>query len=93
MLPSVAAMKSVTRQILLYTVALVTLSWLLVPVAHFGPLYASLAAILGILFVRRALALRRNPSPEQAMKLFSYSITYLAALFLSMGIDALVRHP
>jgi heme O synthase-like polyprenyltransferase len=35
----------------------------------------------------------RDPSPRRAMKLFGFSITYLAVLFVSMGADALIRHP
>jgi len=93
MLPSVVGMRSVTRQILLYTLALVTLSLVLAPVAHFGLLYRSVAVVLGIGFVLQALALWRDPSSRRAMKLFGYSIIYLALLFVSMGADALVRHP
>ena len=61
MLPSVVNMRSVTRQILLYSLALFALSLLLAPVAHLGPIYLCLAALLGIGFVGQALALRRDP--------------------------------
>jgi len=92
MLPSVVGMRSVTHQILLYTLALFALSLLLAPVAHLGPLYLCVAILLGIGFVGQALALRRDPSARRAMKLFAYSITYLGTLFVSMGVDALIRH-
>ncbi len=93
MLPSVVNMRSVTRQILLYSLALFALSLLLAPVAHLGPIYLCLAALLGIGFVGQAVALRRDPSSARAMKLFGYSIVYLGALFVSMGVDAFIRHP
>ncbi len=41
----------------------------------------------------KTLALRANPSHKRAMKLFSFSITYLALLFVAMGVTAIVRHP
>ena len=93
MLPSVVKMRSVTRQILLYSLALFALSLLLAPVAHLGPIYLCLAALLGIGFVGQALALRRDPSSARAMKLFGYSIVYLGTLFVSMGVDVIIRHP
>jgi heme o synthase len=93
MLPSVVNMRSVTRQILLYALALFALSLLLAPVAHLGPLYLCLATLLGIGFIGEALVLRRDPSFRRAMKLFGYSIVYLGALFVSMGVDAVIRHP
>jgi heme o synthase len=93
MLPSVVEMRSVTRQILIYTLALVALSLVLAPVAHLGLLYRCTAVLLGIGFVLQALALWRDPTSRRAMKLFGYSITYLAGLFISMGVDALIRHP
>ncbi len=43
MLPSVADMGKVTRQILYYTVALVALSFVLVPTAHLGLVYTRLS--------------------------------------------------
>jgi heme o synthase len=93
MLPSVVDMRSVTRQIFLYTLALVALSLVMAPVAHLGLLYRSAAVLLGLGFILQALALWRDPSPRRAMKLFGYSITYLAVLFVAMGADALIRHP
>jgi protoheme IX farnesyltransferase len=92
MLPSVADMGKVTRQILYYTVALVLLSFALVPTAHLGLIYAVVAAGFGTAFIVRAAGLWRDPRPARAMKLFGFSITYLTVLFLAMGIDA-VAHP
>ncbi len=93
MLPSVASTAQVTRQILGYTVALWALSLLLVPVAHMGLLYLVVAAVGGGAFTYRAVTLHRSPSPKGAMGLFGFSITYLAVLFVAMGVDAAVRHP
>jgi len=92
MLPSIADMSEVTRQILYYTVALVALSFVLIPAAHLGVVYGAVAAGLGAAFIAKAVRLLRDPSPGRAMKLFGFSITYLTLVFLAMGVDAIV-HP
>jgi protoheme IX farnesyltransferase len=92
MLPSVADMAKVTRQIFCYTVALVALSFALIPTAHLGPVYDAVAAVFGAAFIVRAGGLWRDPRPGRAMKLFGFSITYLTVMFLAMGVDAIV-HP
>jgi protoheme IX farnesyltransferase len=92
MLPSIADMPKVTRQILCYTVALVALSFVLVPVAHLGAVYAAAAGVFGAAFLYYAVRLRRAPGPGCAMKLFGFSITYLTVVFVAMGVDAVV-HP
>ncbi|MGO9584140.1 MAG: heme o synthase [Acidimicrobiales bacterium] len=92
MLPSIANMTKVTRQILCYTLALVALSLVLMPIAHFGLIYAATAIVLGGAFVLYAVGLWRDPTPGRAMKLFGFSITYLTGLFVAMGVDA-IAHP
>jgi protoheme IX farnesyltransferase len=93
MLPVVADLSSVIRQIIYYTIALWALSIVLVPVAHMGLLYLIVAVLSGGLFFFRALTLRRDATPKAAMRLFGYSISYLSVLFIAMGADALIRHP
>jgi len=91
MLPSIADLRTVTRRIMGYVVALWALSLVLVPVAHLNLGYAGVAAVAGGAFFVYAVALRRDPSPRRAMKLFGFSITYLTALFVAMGVDAVIR--
>jgi protoheme IX farnesyltransferase len=91
MLPSIADLRTVTRRITAYVVAVWVVSLLLVPVAHLNIGYGAVAFVAGGAFFVYAVALMRNPSPRQAMKLFGFSITYLTALFVAMGIDAIVR--
>ena len=91
MLPSIADLPTVTRRITAYVVAVWVVSLLLAPVAHLNIGYAAVAFVAGGAFFVYAVALMRNPSPRQAMKLFGFSITYLTALFVAMGIDAIVR--
>jgi protoheme IX farnesyltransferase len=92
MLPVVATPNETIRSMYLYTVALVTASLVLVPVADLGPIYWVLAALLGGGFLWGVDVLRRQPTPRVSMRLFSYSISYITLLFGAMTADVLVRH-
>jgi protoheme IX farnesyltransferase len=97
MLPVVASMKRTTREIVLYTVALVAVSLLFGPVAHLGPIYMVAAGTLGAGFLFMTTRLWRlartdRATGKEAMRVFSYSITYLTVLFVSMAGDVLVTN-
>lgn len=91
MLPSVATPKRTAREIVIYTVVLWISTLVLAPVAHLGMIYIGAALLLGGGFFGYAVVLYKNCSPKVAMRVFSYSITYLTLLFIAMGIDILVR--
>jgi len=96
MLPVVASPVRTTREILLYSVALVAATLVLVPVAHMGWLYLGAAIALGAIFVGMAFRLwrlARNDlaTTKEAMRLFGYSITYLTLLFCAMAGDVFVQ--
>ncbi len=90
MLPSVAEARAVGRQSLAYTVALVAVSLVLAPVAGLGALYLVAAVASGVLFTWYAVAMLREPSAKTSIRLFSFSITYVAVLFGAMALDRLV---
>lgn len=92
MLPSVATFQRTAREILIYTVALVAVTLALGPLAHLGLVYDGSALVLGVGFIYYAQKLRSTQSPKVAMRVFSYSITYLTLLFLAMAVDTLVYH-
>jgi heme o synthase len=97
MLPVVASMVRTTREIVLYTVALVAVSLLFGPVAHLGLIYMVAAGALGagFLFVTTRLwrlARTDRATGKEAMRVFSYSITYLTVLFVAMAGDVLVTN-
>jgi protoheme IX farnesyltransferase len=97
MLPVVATMKRTTREIVLYTVALVAVSLLFGPVAHIGLIYMVSAAVLGAGFLFMTvrlwnLARTDRATGKEAMRVFSYSITYLTVLFVAMAGDVLVTN-
>jgi protoheme IX farnesyltransferase len=97
MLPVVASMKRTTREIVLYTVVLVAISLLFGPVAHLGLIYMISAAVLGGGFLYMTahlwnLARTDRATGREAMRVFSYSITYLTVLFVAMAGDVLITN-
>lgn len=93
MLPVVKPAAFVTASILRYSVAMVAVSLVLVPVAPMSVFYAVVAIVLGAAFILGAFRLdraARRGDPElltRAMRLFHGSITYLALLFLAVAVD------
>jgi protoheme IX farnesyltransferase len=97
MLPVVASMRRTTREIVLYTGALVIASLLFGPVAHLGWIYMVTATLLGAGFLYMTtrlwhLAQDGRATGREAMKVFSYSITYLTVLFVAMAGDVLITN-
>jgi protoheme IX farnesyltransferase len=90
MLPVVREQGAVTAQIFAYAVVLVVSTLVLSPVGGMGIVYAVSAAALGGGFIYRAVRLRLAPGAGAAVKLFRYSITYLALLFAAIAVDRLI---
>jgi protoheme IX farnesyltransferase len=95
MLPVVKGIAETSRQIGLYTVLLVALTLVFAVVADMGLIYTGAAIALGAVFLWRAWALyRQGTAPEQstaqAVRLYRWSITYLALLFAAVAVDTLV---
>jgi protoheme IX farnesyltransferase len=94
MLPVVRGEAESARQIVLYSIALIAVSLLLLPAAGMGWIYLAAAVILGGLFLRLALRLRADAANGRAaIRLFRYSISYLTLLFVAVAVDTLVRLP
>ena len=90
MLPVVRGEHETARSIVLYSFALVGVTLLPVLGRTLGPLYLASAAVLGVAFIALALALQRHTTPARARRLFSYSLAYLALLFVAMAVDPIV---
>ncbi len=91
MLPVVASLSRVAREIIGYSWAMVATSVLLVPAAHMTWFYTGAAVLLGAAFLWEAHGLlrrvRRGDLDVRPMRLFHGSISYLALLFLAVAID------
>ena len=94
MLPVVTDTRSVTRSIVVYSWVMVLTSLVLIPVAPMGVVYTVSALVLGAVFLLEAHLLRRRALSGAAdvrpMRLFHWSITYLALLFLAVAIDPFI---
>jgi protoheme IX farnesyltransferase len=88
MLPGTRGDAETTRQIVVYSVALVAFT--LVVGIWLGPLYTVAAAALGAYFLFLAHRLRVDASKRNAVVLFHYSLAYLALLFVAAAVDPLV---
>ncbi len=92
MLPVVATPETVARRVVAYSWAMVLTSVLLA-FDRTGAIYAVAAVVLGAVFLREAHGLEakvRRGVDVNPMRLFHFSITYLALLFLAVAVDQLV---
>ena len=89
MLPVVVGVEATTRKMLLYTALMVGITLLLVPVAGMGWIYLLAAIGLGAWFLWDSWRVYLHP--DEAMRLFTTSTVYLAALFASVMLDVLIR--
>ncbi len=89
MLPVVAGGDETKRQVLLYSIGMVAVSFLLAAWGA-GIIYLVSAAVLGGVFLHFALRLWREGSAKASVALFRYSIIYLALLFGAIAVDSLV---
>ena len=90
MLPVARGDRETARQIVLYTAVLIVVTLVPVALGVFGVAYGVAAAVLGAIFAWYALELRRTMERVAAVRLFHYSLLYLALLFVAMAIDPLV---
>ncbi len=94
MLPVVRGEAETARQIVLYTLVLVSVSLLLFPAARMGLIYLVAALVLGAGFVWYSLRVLRDASDAKAaIRLFRFSISYLTLLFAAVAADSLLRLP
>ncbi len=77
-------------QVLRYSVLLVLVTLLLGPAGNLSWIYLGSAAASGILFVALAVQLWRKPADTSPMRLFTYSLIYLAIIFVAMGADSIL---
>lgn len=87
MLPVVMGEKETRRQIVLYTLLMIAITVMMVPLRLMGFLYLAAAILLNAKFLWDAIKLYRQPSNQAALSLYKYSLLYLALLFVAMAVD------
>jgi heme o synthase len=93
MLPVTHGVPETTRHIALYSLLMVALTLAFFAVARMGLLFLAGSLLLGGLFVLQALAMARDGTDQRAVRLYRYSITYLAGLFALIVLDVAVFVP
>ena len=84
MLPVVAGPAETRRQILIYTLLLVPLTFAPVALGTVGLVYGAVAAIAGAYFTWLAVQIVRTASDRAAKRMFGFSILYLFVLFAAL---------
>jgi heme o synthase len=87
MLPVVRGERETRRQILLYSVLLYAVTQLPFCAGAFGATYLVASVLLGAAFIYGAVRLTRRPERRNALRLYLFSLGYLAALFAAMVAD------
>ncbi len=91
MFPVVHGPELTTRRIAAYATITVALTFAMTLTSSVGRVYAVAVFALGAVFVTRAFALVREPSPKRAIQFFGWSNVYLMLVFVAVAVDALVR--
>jgi len=87
MMPVVRGERETRRQILLYTLLLYAVTQLPFCAGEFGGIYLAASMLLGLAFVGGAVALYRRADRRTALRLYLFSLAYLALLFGAMVAD------
>jgi len=95
MLPVVADREKVASQIAIYSWIMVATTMVLPLVSELSIVYVLGAIILNLIFMREVYALKNRAKSDDLdinpMKLFHWSITWLALLFFLIGLDPLLN--
>ena len=87
MMPVVRGAAETRRQILLYSVLLYAITQLPFCAGGFGAIYLVASLVLGAAFIGGAVVLYRRADRVSALRLYLFSLAYLAALFAAMVAD------
>ena len=91
MFPVVYGIELTTRRIAAYATITVALTFAMTLTNDVGRIYAVSVFVLGAMFVTRAFALVREPTPQRAIQFFGWSNVYLMLVFVAVAVDALVH--
>jgi heme o synthase len=87
MMPVVRGEQETRRQILLYTLLLYAITQLPFCAGAFGGIYLVSSIVLGCAFIAGSVLLYRRADRRSALRLYLFSLLYLALLFGAMVVD------
>jgi heme o synthase len=88
MMPVAKGEHETRRQIVLYSLLLYAVTQLPFCAGGFGAIYLVVSMTLGLAFVGGAVTLYRRADRRSALRLYLFSLAYLALLFSAMVVDA-----
>ncbi len=88
MMPVVRGEQETRRQIVLYSLLLYAITQLPFCAGGFGVPYLAASVVLGGVFIAFAIVLYRRADRPSALRLYLFSLLYLALLFSAMVVDA-----
>jgi protoheme IX farnesyltransferase len=91
MLPVVKSVAETKRSILVYTIALVTLTLMFAATGAVGWFYVTSATVLGAAYIFYSWRLYKGPEIVGARQAYLFSLLYLALLFAAIATDVFVR--
>ncbi len=92
MLPVVVGSATAMRLIILFSLIMVPFSLALYSLGYFGPVYGVVALVSGLANLVGSLWVLYRPTETNAWKMFKISSPYLFLLFVTMIVDAALRH-
>jgi protoheme IX farnesyltransferase len=87
MMPVVRVERETRRQIVLYTLLLYAITQLPFCAGEFGGIYLAASVVLGLAFIGGSVLLYRRADRRTALRLYLFSLAYLALLFGAMVAD------
>jgi protoheme IX farnesyltransferase len=90
MLPVVQGVQATAWAILLYSFVLVAITLMFYVTREVTAFYLITATLLGTVFILYAYRLYRDPQRPRAVRLYTYSLLYLALLFIFIMVDGSV---
>lgn len=91
MLPVVRGERATVIQITAYAILTALISTLPLVMNELGWIYLACAGALNLLLVVRSWQLMQSPNRDQAVRLFKYSMVYLALVFVVIAADRMVH--
>ena len=88
MMPVARGERETRRQIVLYSLLLYAVTQLPFCAGGFGGIYLGASMLLGLAFIAGAVRLYRRADRRAALRLYLFSLVYLALLFGAMVVDA-----
>ncbi|MDA1035804.1 MAG: heme o synthase [Chloroflexi bacterium] len=87
MLPTVTSQRATAWQVVLYIVLLVSMAWLPLVSGYGGITFAIVATVLSLQWVRKSRPLFGDPTHQETLSAYKYSLLYLAGAFLVLAVE------